>query len=75
MSEILATNLRLRLALMNTTWKDLAEESDLSPANVRAWVNRCSPRSSTLEKLADLLQVPSHALLDPDFNPKDYPID
>lgn len=70
----LAMNLRLRLAFLNTTWGALAESADLDPGNVRGWVRRASPRSGTLEQLASLLCVPVHELLNPDFNPRAWPV-
>jgi hypothetical protein len=75
MSEVLAENLRMRLAFLDATWEELAKNAGEKPGNVRAWVRRCTPRGDTLERLANLLGVPSHALLDPEFNPRDYPAD
>lgn len=72
MSEILAANLRMRLAFLDKSWEDLATQAGEKPENVRAWVRRCTPRGDTLERLARMLGVPSHELLNPEFNPRDY---
>jgi hypothetical protein len=68
-----AVNLRLRLAHLGATWEDLARAGGERPGNVRDWVARGNPTMDTLKRLARLLGVPDHALLDPDFNTRDYP--
>jgi transcriptional regulator with XRE-family HTH domain len=72
-TDTLAENLRLRLAYLDASWEELAVLAGESPANVRGWVRRGTPRGDTLTRLARLLGVPEHELLNPDFNPRDYP--
>jgi hypothetical protein len=71
-SDVLSENLRLRLAHLATTWEELATRGGETPANVRGWVRLAQPNIGTLERLARLLGVPPHTLLDPDFDPKDW---
>lgn len=73
MTEHLKENLRLRLAALDATWEELAIAAGETPANVRAWVRRGAVRGSTLERLAKVVGVPPHALLDPQFDPREYP--
>lgn len=73
MGDMLSENLRLRLAHLDMSWEELARQGGETPENVRAWVRRGTPTGTTLTRLARLLSVPEHVLLDPSFNPKDYP--
>lgn len=70
----LQTNCRLRLAQLNTTWEEICTKAGETPVNVRGWVSRGSMNSRSQERLSAVLGVPIHALLDPSFNPKDWPI-
>jgi len=67
-------NARLRLAVMNRTWEELARGAGEDPGNVRGWIRRGNPRGDTLRRLARLLGVPEHELLNPEFDPRAYPI-
>ena len=69
----LVENMRMRLAYLDTNWEELARRAGENPVNVRGWVRRGNPRGDTLERLARLLGVPTHELLSPDFNPRDWP--
>lgn len=70
----LQANLRLRLAQLNTTWEELARAAKETPANIRAVVRRGTPQGRTLQRLAQLVGVPSHNLLAPDFDPRLWPV-
>lgn len=71
--SIFQQNARLRLAQLGTTWEDLAKQGGEEPGNVRGWVRRANPRRDTLTRLAKLLGVPEHELINPEFDPRAFP--
>jgi hypothetical protein len=70
MAGTMAENVRLRLAYLNATVEEAAKASGEKPGNVRAWLSRGNLRGDTLERLAKLLGVPAHELLNPKFDPR-----
>ncbi len=76
LQEILRENVRLRLAYLGKSLSQVASEVGLPRANVQVWTREDgNPTLQTLQRLADALVIskPS-ALLDPDFNPRDFPV-
>lgn len=71
--SVFQTNARLRLAQLGTTWEELATLGGESPTNVRGWIRRANPRRDTLRRLANLLGVPEHELINPEFDPRAFP--
>ena len=71
--NIFALNARLRLTVLGLTWEDLAKQAGEDPGNVRGWIRRANPRGDTVSRLARLLGVPEHELLNPHFDPRAYP--
>ena len=70
---VFQTNARLRLAQLGMNWEELATQGGEDPANVRGWIRRANPRRDTLERLARLLGVPGHELINPEFDPRQFP--
>jgi hypothetical protein len=69
----LLTNLRLRLAQLDTNWEELAKAAGENPTNIRAVVRRGTPQGKSLRRLARIVGVPAHELLAPDFDPRQWP--
>lgn len=70
--EILSENLRLRISWLGVSWEALALSAGETPRNVRNWVNYGQPTIRKLERLANVLNVPTWALLHPEFDPRQY---
>lgn len=70
MAKTLVENVRLRLAYLNVSIEEAATAGGEKPGNVRAWLARGNPRGDTLRRLAQLLGVPTHELLNPRFDPR-----
>lgn len=67
------TNMRLRLAQYGMSITVLAAMKGTKRSTVSAWINSPNPTLRSVEKLASLIDVPVWALLNPNFDPKDYP--
>jgi hypothetical protein len=70
--EVLQQNVKLRLVHLNKTITELADEHKLDRKKVSAWIRYGNPRLTTIELIAKLMSVPVWALLDPEFNPKEW---
>lgn len=71
--DVLRQNVDLRITQLGETVASLAERRGFDRKNVTAWLRYGNPRLTTIESLAALCNVPVWALLDPDFNPKEWP--
>lgn len=79
LKEVLKTNVRLQLVFLGKSisqicieyYKDDKEKSDKAIKAIQAWLRYGNPVIANVEKLGLLLGVPAHALIDPDFNPRD----
>lgn len=67
-------NLRLRLAQLDATWEELAAAAGENAVNIRAVVRRGTPQERTLRKISEMVGVPMHELLAPNFDPRVYPV-
>lgn len=70
--DVLRQNVDLRITQLGETVASLAERRGFDRKNVSAWLRYGNPTLATIEALAALCNVPVHALLDPDFNPKEW---
>jgi len=73
METVIQTNCRLRLVQLGATWEEVAQRSGQKAVSLRGAVSRGTPGSASMERLSLALGVPAHALMDPAFNPKDWP--
>jgi transcriptional regulator with XRE-family HTH domain len=71
--DVLRQNVDLRITQLGETVASLADRAGLDRRNVSAWLRYGNPTLSTIESLASLCNVPVWSLLDPDFNPKEWP--
>jgi len=69
--NILIINVKLRLAQMGVTLSELCEKNAMSQQRIWGQING-NPTLESLKRIAKILNVPAHALLDPNFNPRDY---
>lgn len=71
--DVLRQNVDLRITQLGETVSSLAERHGFTRQNVSAWLRYGNPTLSTIESLAKICNVPAWALLDPEFNPKEWP--
>lgn len=74
-AEILRRNVATRTAYMGCSLKDCATKHKLNPKRVYGWVRpvNTNPRLDLMSLLGKILGVPTWELLNPGFNPSDYP--
>jgi lambda repressor-like predicted transcriptional regulator len=68
--EILRKNLKERLSFLGLSLNKVAKYNGYSRENVSQWLK--SPRLKSVVILANMVGVPVHQLISPDFDPKNY---
>jgi transcriptional regulator with XRE-family HTH domain len=71
-SETMRENVRLRLASLNTSLAQIAKRNGLSRARISMWITG-NPTLATMGHLAGVLGVPTFELINPEFDPRQYP--
>lgn len=75
MIEIIRQNVKLRTAFLRRSLTELCFMNDVNDKALISSLSRGNPTLSSLEILADVLAVPFHELSNPNFNPREFPVD